>query len=52
MSSVIRVGLITASRIILGHWKTANPLNLKDWENMMVYRLLESYESALNSQET
>lgn len=36
MSSVIRVGLITASRIILGHWKTANPLNLKDWKNIMV----------------
>lgn len=35
MSSVIRVGLMTASRIILGHWKTSNRLNLKEWRNVM-----------------
>lgn len=34
--SVVMVGLITASRIILRHWKTAEPLNLKEWINVIV----------------
>lgn len=34
--SSVMVGLITAPRIILRQWKTAEPLNLKAWINVMV----------------
>ncbi len=34
--SVIMVGLVTASRLILRQWKTAVSPDLKDWINAMV----------------
>lgn len=43
----VMVGLITASRIILRHWKMAKSPNLKDWVNAMVEAA--SYETMLNS---
>ena len=44
--SVIMVGLVSASRIILSHWKTAVSPDLKDCINTMVETA--SYESMLN----
>ncbi len=44
--SVIIVGLVTASRLVLRHWKTAVSPDLKDWINVMVETT--SHESMLN----
>ena len=52
------VGLVTASRVILRHWKTAVSPNLKDWTNAMVetasyvsmlYKLLANKEDGMTS---
>ena len=40
------LGLVTASRVNLRHWKTAVSPNLKDWTNAMVETT--SYESVLH----
>lgn len=42
---LIMVGLVTASTIILKHWKSSMPLNLKEWTDAMVETA--SYESML-----
>lgn len=44
--SVIMVGLVIVSRVILRHWKTAVSPNLRDWTNAMVETT--SYESMLH----
>ena len=40
------VGLVTASRVVLRHWKTAVSPNQKDWTNATVETA--SYESMLH----
>lgn len=44
--SVIMVGLITASRVILRHWKTAVSPNMREWLGAMVETA--SYEAMLS----
>lgn len=44
--SVITVGLVTASRIILRHWQSVKAPDIKEWASTIVETA--SYESMLN----